>query len=1004
MANIISFQNGNFNAANFHNVETAANAQQTTKNSGSTGSSTSYNRGPTAGFSVTNNAVAEGILLFINRASGSATGTFTVSLYDGATDVREVTVNVTDIPYVSNSGPSVSYVTPGTWMFFKFASTYTLNSALTYKIGIKSSVNSTVNVYYSSSSPNWTRLLRVDTTATPAAADAVFIAGEWTAAATYGAISITMDVTTGTATAYGSVDIGSKGTLAFGNSTYTDYRLKVTNLLSTFGDGLFSMGTSDSPIPGSSTALLEFQSTNVGMILTGGTFKSYGSLDKASRVTNKVADGATATLTLSVAHGFAVGESITVAEVDATFNGTYITTAVTATTLSYALAATVGTEVCTAGTVTKQALVSNKALTNNIATLTTSANHGLSASEWVLIAGVDSTFNGRYQLLTASGTTLTYAKTAGDVASQGCSGTVNGQKVHMAHLAVDRTGGGAGSAVTTDIVTNWVPNDYITVASTTRTASQAEIKLISTVTIPVGTILTMTTTFTNAHSGTSPTQAELTNQTRNVIVRSSSSSNNGYIQCDANTVINCFATEFAQMGYNGSSYNHGIDLYVAPTAAIPGSATFQWCSWDNVATSGSGTCYWGVYCEGSAVDSVTISYCVFASLYYSGLYVNATTGTTISIDNSIIIGCGQATNGSILLYDNYVTITNVTITSSTGNVQALLYTENSATSPLAPVSGLEIHSCQYYALNLTACRDGYFYNLKIWRNNSTGIILGAYSMNDMTFDTVVMFGNNNYNLDINCNVNSLYLRNMTIDGDIVTYRTDKGLFWDASYIGYNVWIINCTFGLSTPHSTADWYFNSSCFGNILGNNVYLNDWTTWTEAKYATWRSTTANFLNARAASRIGVTKWNQTSGLHKMLYTYGQIQSDSTFYKTSSPSERLSPVAVTTTYRFYLESSPKRCAIMNGRNTVVSVWVRTSVVGDGAAYNGNRAKLVLKASPGAGIPDDTVIDTATVASDGAWEQLSGPTPTVSDDAVLEFVVQCNGTAGFINTDDWSVT
>ena len=47
-------------------------------------------------------------------------------------------------------------------------------------------------------------------------------------------------------------------------------------------------------------------------------------------------------------------------------------------------------------------------------------------------------------------------------------------------------------------------------------------------------------------------------------------------------------------------------------------------------------------------------------------------------------------------------------------------------------------------------------------------------------------------------------------------------------------------------------------------------------------------------------------------------------------------------------------------------------------------------------------LDTHTAAVD-TWEQLSGTTDAVTDEAVLEFCVTCNGTiAGFVNNDDWS--
>jgi hypothetical protein len=68
--------------------------------------------------------------------------------------------------------------------------------------------------------------------------------------------------------------------------------------------------------------------------------------------------------------------------------------------------------------------VSNKALTSNVATLTTSSAHSLLAGDEIVVTGVDSTFNGTYTVLTVPTTvTLTYAKTAANVVSAAVSPT-----------------------------------------------------------------------------------------------------------------------------------------------------------------------------------------------------------------------------------------------------------------------------------------------------------------------------------------------------------------------------------------------------------------------------------------------------------------------------------------------------------------------------------------------------------------------------------------------------
>jgi hypothetical protein len=68
--------------------------------------------------------------------------------------------------------------------------------------------------------------------------------------------------------------------------------------------------------------------------------------------------------------------------------------------------------------------VTNKALTSNIATLTTSANHTYLVGDVVVVSGVDATFNGTYNIIAVpTTTTFTYAKTAANVTSAVATGS-----------------------------------------------------------------------------------------------------------------------------------------------------------------------------------------------------------------------------------------------------------------------------------------------------------------------------------------------------------------------------------------------------------------------------------------------------------------------------------------------------------------------------------------------------------------------------------------------------
>jgi hypothetical protein len=145
--------------------------------------------------------------------------------------------------------------------------------------------------------------------------------------------------------------------------------------------------------------------------------------------------------------------------------------------------------------------------------------------------------------------------------------------------------------------------------------------------------------------------------------------------------------------------------------------------------------------------------------------------------------------------------------------------------------------------------------------------------------------------------------------------------------------------------------------------------------------------------------KHDKTEGAYKSWFKYGVIERDTTIFNTASPSERLTPTSAS----FKLQSGPRLVAVDDLGTVTINVYVRKSVVGDGAAYNGNQPRLVLKANPACGISSDVVLDTMTAAA-GSWEQLTGTTAAVDADGALQFVVDCDGTVGWINVDDWSVT
>jgi hypothetical protein len=132
-------------------------------------------------------------------------------------------------------------------------------------------------------------------------------------------------------------------------------------------------------------------------------------------VTNKALTSNVATLTTAAAHGLSVGQTVSITNVDDTFNGTFVVLSVpTTTTFTYAKTFTD----VTSAAVTSSWTITKKALGGEVATITTSANHTIQAEDYVTISGLDATFNGTYYVLNTTPTTFTYARPGNTVVEE----------------------------------------------------------------------------------------------------------------------------------------------------------------------------------------------------------------------------------------------------------------------------------------------------------------------------------------------------------------------------------------------------------------------------------------------------------------------------------------------------------------------------------------------------------------------------------------------------------
>jgi hypothetical protein len=253
----------------------------------------------------------DGIAVFFGSRNASPSGTVTVALDQGGADVAGtiVTINVADIHFANGSTIAGGY-------FFKFASPVTLLAATAYGVKIKASVSGQLSAWVTSGS-NWARYLRTTTAQTVAAGDRLFIGREHTGAGAFTTRTVTMDDASAGATVYGDLDINNGGALSFGTNASTAYHLKLAGTIYIHGGGTLNIGTAGTPMPASSTAVLEFNcSSNVqyGLELREGAICNMRGATKTVKafLAADAAAGATG-LTTDVSTGWKSGDEIGIA-------------------------------------------------------------------------------------------------------------------------------------------------------------------------------------------------------------------------------------------------------------------------------------------------------------------------------------------------------------------------------------------------------------------------------------------------------------------------------------------------------------------------------------------------------------------------------------------------------------------------------------------------------------------------------------------------------------------
>jgi hypothetical protein len=533
------------------------------------------------------------------------------------------------------------------------------------------------------------------------------------------------------------------------------------------------------------------------------------------------------------------------------------------------------------------------------------------------------------------------------------------------------------SSITTSTSTGWNRSDNIVIAPTTN--SSAGFNFLTMSATASGTTITLTGTLSNAKTIWANTDCEIINLTRNVkIVGGLSSSVDSLHTYNGQITIDMDYTEF----------NFGAISNSATETTSTSLINFVGCS------------FWGSSSRNLITDSaipagVTMSFddCVFHnynSMFGAGNLVSSTQ-STVKFTNSW--GIRAVSNWSYPSANNAFTIDNCRFIASAGS--GILFGNNSSYDTGPIIIRNSVFKCNTTNGISFAPNSGAYTNIgeqhdisnnRMYLNAQFGFAGAAgtgYSWG-WIIGQFEAFSNATANV------------NLSVSGDFrFLGATLYGGPTQASPIGVRSLnpLVPITFEnfIMSTHSTAD---VSLVQTGAISQLIFKNS------SFLSTTKVQSPTTLFSRP-SYVYSARDGQVDGTHLIYKFNGTIRSDLTIFRTSPSSLRLSPLNAT----YKIESNPVYVPVETGKTITVGVWVRKSVIGDGATYSGNFPRLVCKVNSATWTGStDIILATASAASSGAFEYISGVTPIASDNSAFEIVVDCDGTAGWVNVDDMFIS
>ena len=981
----------------------------------------------------------QGISLHISNRS-NVSGTFTVQLYNATTTTVVAAVDIAFSDLFFNNGQGTS---PIGWVYFKFATPVTTVAAQLYSVRINLTTNA-VSVSFLTTAGNWTKVLVTTTNQAPAATDVLIIAGQHTAAGTNATYSVTMNNTN--ATAYGNLFVSSKGTLIYGTASSTNYSLRLAGNLLVQYFGTLQIGSVTDPIPATSTATLEILCTTALQftIIVFGTMTTYGS--PKTIATKMAADnpaGNTSTIT-TTATDWKTGDIIVIPSTTRTYTQyEALTLTANASTSPGGITLTHGTLVNTHGgnpTTKVQADLVN--LTRNV--IIRSATGTLLTNKTNIQMRDPSITSFFYTAFLALGTG-TSNTTAGICVATLNSGTITSQTGSfdfqynvVREIVTQAATTTANSGLVTDNTANGITisNNIFYLLGWTTVVGTTILASINDNNYFMGCL--STTQIINANFAGSGNVFTSNSTPANINAFYNNSSNCSFY---SNNGVGLTMTISSSTTVNNNLSN--FRFWVNNTFGLQISTTLTTFNRVNILS------FTGSYFFGNTNASINISGRLSIKVYFNnsffygfagptGQQTTHFTGSATPVDSIYYDNCYFGYSNSALVSAPFSGIGNLTIpTSSSYQLFNNCYF-NTANGEMSVSPGYPYTNLYggYRSLN----HNGVTGSNKEWTPNGTittdtTIFLSTpestrltpnspgYKLMSPIVRVPVKSGNT-------CTVSVQIKRSILVDGAVYNGNLPRLMYAFNPLVGNTTETIGTTFPSIVNLLTSPEDFDNAAWSKLGGASITANtlvtlapDNTNSSDIFNTSPGSTTP--LVVRTIISVAGSTYSLSIYVKSGTNNFFQIRyiSNATInsYVTSIYNTTLGTITQTAVgsaggtlisnsitsvgngwFRLALVASIPQSDLNVGfimaRNGTGNVFGTTGLITNGGTFNGTETMYIWGALLQLGSVTNTYI------SQGGWQTLAYTTATFSTDAVAEFYVDCDGSAGWINVDDWNTT